>query len=269
MKSPLWSRVLGASSRRGDRRSRRLPSRPSLELLEERSLLSTYVVTTTADSGAGSLRQAILDANANNTVSNQILFSASLVGPIDLLSELPAIDDVSLSPESGGNVTVERSSAGNTPAFRIFTINAARTVSMTGLTIANGLVHGDGAGILNEGTLTVAQSTITGNTASIDATGRIPGLGGGLFNFGTLTVLGSNVTDNNAGSSGGGVLNAYGATATLDGVVISRNAQTFATPNVSVDGSAGGIASLGMLNVYNSVLSKNTGGRRRFGRARK
>jgi hypothetical protein len=37
--------------------------RPHLELLEDRTLPTTFLVTTTADSGPGSLRQAILDAN--------------------------------------------------------------------------------------------------------------------------------------------------------------------------------------------------------------
>jgi hypothetical protein len=259
MKSSLWSRVLGAPAQRRDRRARQLRGKPTLELLEERSLLSTYFVTTTADSGAGSLRQAILDTNANNTVSNQTVFQ-NVAGPIDLLSELPAIDDdVSLSPEGGGNVTVERSSAGYTPAFRIFKINAGRTVSMTGLTVANGLVQGDvGGGILNQGTLTLAQSTITGNTA--EHSGMAGGLGGGIDNEGSLTVLNSSITGNAAALSGGGLLNGGLSAATLEGVTISQNAQTFGVPNASEDGSAGGIASLGALTMRDSLISKNAGG---------
>ncbi|MGA9922026.1 MAG: hypothetical protein WBQ29_01410 [Isosphaeraceae bacterium] len=46
-------------------------SRPSLEALETRQLLSTYVVINTNDSGAGSLRQAII--NANNEVVNGVM----------------------------------------------------------------------------------------------------------------------------------------------------------------------------------------------------
>jgi hypothetical protein len=51
--------------RRLDRRYARLCFlRPGVEPLEDRSLLTTFIVGTTADSGPGSLRQAILDANA-------------------------------------------------------------------------------------------------------------------------------------------------------------------------------------------------------------
>ena len=38
--------------------------RPRLEVMEDRTLLSTFVVNNTSDSGPGSLRQAILDSNA-------------------------------------------------------------------------------------------------------------------------------------------------------------------------------------------------------------
>ncbi len=41
------------------------PLRSACELLEDRTMLAAFVVTNSADSGAGSLRQAILDANAN------------------------------------------------------------------------------------------------------------------------------------------------------------------------------------------------------------
>src|SRR5579884_3711203 len=45
--------------------SRRRSLLAPFESLEPRVLLSTYLVTTTADGGPGSLRQAILDADAN------------------------------------------------------------------------------------------------------------------------------------------------------------------------------------------------------------
>ena len=65
----------GVSTRR--RRSRRPAQHISLESLEPRQMLSINTVTTTADFGAGSLRQAIIDANAT-AANDDIVFAASL-----------------------------------------------------------------------------------------------------------------------------------------------------------------------------------------------
>jgi hypothetical protein len=53
---------------------RSLTARPRVEVLEDRTLLSPYLVTTTADSGTGSLRDAIIAIN-NDTAGNQYLGS--------------------------------------------------------------------------------------------------------------------------------------------------------------------------------------------------
>lgn len=56
-----------ASGSRSTRRSARRGQRLRLEPLEERTLLSAYLVTTTADSGLGSLRDAINQINADTS----------------------------------------------------------------------------------------------------------------------------------------------------------------------------------------------------------
>ncbi len=63
-----WLRALRiriASFRPGRRRSERRTQRPFLEHLERRLVPTTFTVTNTNDSGAGSLRQAIIDANGS------------------------------------------------------------------------------------------------------------------------------------------------------------------------------------------------------------
>ena len=56
--------------------ARRRLRRAAMEWLEPRTLLSTYLVTTNADSGAGSLRQAMTDSNANTAgAPNEIDFA--------------------------------------------------------------------------------------------------------------------------------------------------------------------------------------------------
>src|SRR5262249_51418713 len=74
-------------------------TRPGLELLEDRRLLSIFTVSNTNDSGAGSLRQAILDANTaatgTPTAPDLIQFAilASGVQTIAPISPLPPITD--------------------------------------------------------------------------------------------------------------------------------------------------------------------------------
>ncbi len=67
--------------------------RPRVEWMEERTLLSTFLVGNTDDSGPGSLRQAILDSNAAVGATNTIDFdiAGSGVQTIFPLSSLPAI----------------------------------------------------------------------------------------------------------------------------------------------------------------------------------
>ncbi len=66
-----------------------------LEYLEKRELLSSFVVINTNDSGAGSLRQAILNANANNGLNDTINFNIPGAGlhTISPASALPTITD--------------------------------------------------------------------------------------------------------------------------------------------------------------------------------
>src|SRR4051812_46561297 len=63
---PSWLRdLIPGRSRPRAGHGRRQPHRfrPGLEALEERAVPASFNVTTTVDGGAGSLRQAILDAN--------------------------------------------------------------------------------------------------------------------------------------------------------------------------------------------------------------
>ncbi len=84
----------------------------------------TFSVTTTADSGTGTLRQAILDANANGPSRDTIAFNIP-AGPLDVLFtisplsplpdvEQPIVIDGATQPEYAGvpNVYIDGSSAG-------------------------------------------------------------------------------------------------------------------------------------------------------------
>ena len=72
-------------SRAADRRARGRPPRASLavEALEDRSVPSTFEVLNLADSGEGSLRQAVLDANSPAYPGADVInFADGLLGTI-------------------------------------------------------------------------------------------------------------------------------------------------------------------------------------------
>jgi hypothetical protein len=145
---------------------------PRLEALEDRSLPSTFAVTNLHDSGPGSLRAAVLAANAHPG-PDVIQFAPGLQGTILLTSgELAITDSLAMDGPGASQLTV----SGN-HASRVFDISGRPTVTLAGLTIANGLADHGGAILNGAGaSLTVSQASLSGNQA-------VGGLGGGgIFN---------------------------------------------------------------------------------------
>jgi hypothetical protein len=233
---------------------------PRLEGLEGRYAPAT--VTSLADSGAGSLRQAILDTPAGGTVE----FQPGLAGTITLTTgQLTLARNVSILGPGADIITV----SGNN-ASRVFEVTPAATVTITGLTIRNGRAIGaPGGGIANAGTLTVTASTLSGNSASeaggiYNSSGTLTviastlsgnsapsGGGGGISNFGsgTVAVTASTLSGNSASSWGGGIANYSPGTLSVTASTLSGN---------SAGGIGGGILNAGTLTVTASTLSGNT-----------
>ena len=217
--------------------------------------LANFTVTNTNDDGAGSLRQAILDANAT-AGADTITFSTS--GTITLSSQLPNItDDLTITGPAGG-ITI----SGNN-AVRVFFIEETATVTLEGLSIING--NGEnysGGGILNTGTLTITNSTISGNSA--------PEYGGGIENFdGVLTITNSTISGNSSGA-GGGIFN-YGSlrisTSTFSGNSADAGGAIYTAGTASISTSTfsgnyaqqgGGIDNDDILSISTSTFSGNS-----------
>jgi Ca2+-binding RTX toxin-like protein len=95
----------------------RWPRRLIIECLETRDLLSVFTVTNTNDSGTGSLRQAILDANANSGADTiQFAIAVSGVQTISPTSPLPTVD---------GQVVIDGTTEGGFVATPLIEISGA------------------------------------------------------------------------------------------------------------------------------------------------
>src|SRR5215471_4087736 len=114
------------------------------------------IVTTNADSGAGSLRQAISDACVGSTITFDM---SQVVSPITLTSaELPINKNLTIQGPGAGTLTV----SGNN-LVRVFNVQSG-TAAISDLTVANGRTFsGNGAGIANLGTLTLTNLRVSGN----------------------------------------------------------------------------------------------------------
>jgi hypothetical protein len=261
--------------------------RPQLELLESRTLLSTFTVDHLVDDmvgqgQSGSLRYCI----TNGTDGDSIQFGVT--GTINLTGALPDLShSISIEGPGPDQLTVD----GSTRKFKVL---SGATVSISGLTVAHGYVSfmgggifnagtltlndatlidnhtssAYGGGIWNEGILTISGSTFIGNTASSD-----PGVfqntaadGGGIYNNnGMLTVSDSTFSHNGAGASsfygsaasaGGGIYN-HGGTLAVSGSTFSGNSTYGYSQNSFGSASGGGIANDGMLTISGSTFSGN------------
>jgi hypothetical protein len=151
-------------------------------------------------------------------------------------AEIVIDNDVILNGE--GNLTVH----GNGD-HRVFRVDGDTTAELRGFVVTGGaaMAFGEGAigaGILNEGTLTLTNSTVSGNNAAL--------AGGGVWNSegAEFKMTNSTVSENTSGSAGGGIYNE--ATMTMTNSTVSGNA-----------GRVGGIWNGGTLSMTNSTLSGN------------
>jgi putative cell wall-binding protein len=258
--------------------------------------------------GIVSLREALSNASINDTVDDVITFDSSLTGAIELNASLtlsdgvqihgpgadvlsilaPAYDDEDgsysddsyLFRASGGTVsvaglTLDGRDYGYSVVFASDTDVTLRDVEITG----GSAFRGGGVYATGDGSLTIEDSTITGNTAQQRGGGvyaddgqtvtvtdsditenESQGYGGGIFSFGSLTVDGSTIADNTAGNGSGG------------GGAIAVDAVGLAAPTLTVTGSTisgndgkergGGIDAdtAGDVVIEDSTISENRAG---------
>ena len=219
-------------------------------ILPVSALAANFVVNSSADPGDGvcdatecMLREAIAAANGNGE-SDTITFDLAaddrvilLGGTVLTIGNDTADPDLTIDGDGSPGITVN---AGGSSG--VFSIASGADATLRGLVIPGGNARNqEGGGIRNEGTLTVANSTISGNRGA-DA-------GGGIFNDGTLTVEDNTISGNSVSSgSGGGIENS--GTLTVTNSTISGN---------SAEEFGGGIFNdEGTLEIKSSIVAGNT-----------
>ena len=267
--------------------------RPRLDQLEGREVPATIVVTTltdplvlttqpsvtfAADGKLVSLREAIESVNAGADRGD--VTAAGAYGAGDTITFAPGLAGTALfNPGNPTSYTISRSVSVQGPGAAVLTVSGkdttpslpgqrrvfdiaagAGTVGLSGLTVADGLVAGFGAGVRNTAAtpaaLTVSAVTFANNTAQEGAgVPAQPTSGGAIDSDGPLSVTGSTFTGNSA-SSAGGAIRAQGTGAVA---AVSVFASTFAG-NTAVAGPGGAIYSERQLDIASSTFTGNTAG---------
>ena len=206
---------------------------------------TTIVVTSLADVNSPTidlfapngitLREAIAFAGIDPSGADTIVFSPFLEGTIDLtLGALPTIRESLTIVGPGADVlTIDAQEQSG-----ILSIGSGANVTISSLTLAHGLAMSpadNGGAIVNNGTLTLNECSLTGNTATN---------GGAIDNTGTLTLTNSTLSANKAYGNGGAIDNP-GALSMTDCTVSGNLA--------SVDG--GGIYNVSYNSQPNNALA--------------
>lgn len=262
--------------------------RPHFESLEPRQMLAVLTVNSALDNVTGgdnlvTLREAIIAANTDAVTdlghtgsgADTIQFDASLNSATITLSAGEFIVDESLSinPANLVQLTINANSAS-----RVFNISdTAGNVSLRGLTLHDGDAgagnNGGAIFSLSLGTLSIANSTITGSTAAngggvfavgdilvnsstiggpaVGAANSADGSGGGIYSEGKVTIRNSTIAGNTAVNDGGGV---FADTMIIDNSTIGG----FNAADENDAGGNGGGLNAGTLTLTNSTIAGNT-----------
>lgn len=211
---------------------------------------ASFQVTTNADSGPGSLRDAITQADGSPGATIAFDIGGGGAQTIAITTGLPAITadmtlDGTTQPGYAGYPLVTLD--GGNSVITALTVDAGTTVSLTGLKIR----RMDNRAIADAGSVTVSGCELADNVNALTFGGAVEMTGG------SLVLTNSYVHDNTANNDGGAIAVSAG-TATIDRSTVSTNLAS---------GRGGGIfvqqpvpASPSALNVVNSTISGNIAG---------
>lgn len=216
--------------------------------------------------GDCTLRAAVMEANALPGADSIFLYegthllsipgrdeNAAATGDLDITSDVTIRGVGAESAVDGGSID------------RVFDIRPGAHVTLRAVRISYGDAgENDGGGILNEGTATLDHVGVDGNTsddgAGIDNQGMLTvvdsiiadnvahDVGGGIQNYGALSIVHSGIA-NNDGPYGGGGMNNFGTLTVLLSLVYGNSADS---------GRGGGINNFGPATIENTTIAMNS-----------
>lgn len=200
---------------------------------------ATIVVTTTADTGADSFRQAVLSANPGDTIT----FDLPAASIITLFS--PVIIDKNLTLQGPGRDDLSLSGHGN----RVLEVGAGVTAVIGNLEVTKGVAE-TGGGLSNHGTTTVSDCSFAINSTGLGASAG-GNQGGAIYNNGNLTVSNCNFAGNIALGTDVALSGIGGAIENVGTALVERS--SFVSNQAYFYGGA--IDNTGMLTVIGSTFS--------------
>ena len=216
---------------------------------------ASFMVTNTNDSGTGSLRQAIADANAT-AGADDITFDTGLSGQTITLTsgQLTITESLIIDGDINGDgiadITLDADDDSRVLNIDDGNNGIEQDVTLNGLVVTRGAVAGDGGGIRSLENLTLSHSTVSDNSTSGTNSD-----GGGIFSrYGNLTVSHSTVSDNSTAgtnSNGGGIYSS-GGNLTVSNSTVSGNSTS------GSNSSGGGIFSNTNLSDQTTTLTNVT-----------
>ena len=214
-----------------------------------RTHAATFTVTNTADSGPGSLRQAVADAHAA-AGADIIVFDPAIFGSpqtITLATEIrispgTVIDTLTIAGPGRDLLTV----SGNNVS-RIFRCDAGDTNSISAMTLTKG-AGGDGGAIQNASDLTLTDIHFIENVTN---SGGAIYHSGGALNVLRCAFTSNKTTGTNINGDGGSAMELRGGT-----VAIYDSVMTGGTTM----GGGGAIRNSAATEIVNSFISNNTSG---------
>jgi len=239
------------------RRPNRLAAAIAAALLAGGASADTFTVTSNADAGTGTLRDAVTAAN-QNPGADTIEFIPGL-GEIVLQSQINISDELTLSGPAGARQVIRGSGAERllaVPSTGV-PLTLSRVELAGGRTFNPGgyapdcfdAYYGDGNGgaLCALGDVTITDSVIRDNRTFGDSA-----RGGGLFIAGNAVIGNSTISDNatsDGPARGGGLL--------VGGDLVMRDSRVTGNTAAGDFAAGGGIAVNGSASIYNSVIAGN------------